>query len=384
MSHRSIQSTKCLIAYSLLVLALANVVRAQRVPDSAAEARLRYSGGQQAVDRYRAQLATEQASAPNWAEALQHPELNVRHQAMQELQVKAYKGEPLTDAIDVLRKYASLQLQFGSRDETLMMQQRAFEILGVVDQDFAASRMARYLASNLHVGQYAPREQNIAMGVLEKINHVSVNLDDDLLRALERARAGDRRQQVNNKGPEGILLYVTAKLAQDKKRAGQAVLDAMRWPLADDGCYERYHFLAVRFAAEHCGSLLPRLIQAYRTNNRPEYLHMIAALAVHHDDAWTFFENYVQDRFVDQYNKRSMATAFADSWLLASKETQRANAEKAKQLNTKAPGWLEWRSTDTQRLLYYSKKKADVMEMFREAIDYRSPEPNRPFQNAGR
>ena len=78
MSHRSIQSTKCLIAYSLLVLALANVVRAQRVPDSAAEARLRYSGGQQAVDRYRAQLATEQASPPNWAEALQHPELSCK------------------------------------------------------------------------------------------------------------------------------------------------------------------------------------------------------------------------------------------------------------------------------------------------------------------
>jgi len=85
---------------------------------------------------------------------------------------------------------------------------------------------------------------------------------------------------------------------------------------------------------------------------------MISSLAVYHDDAWTFFENYHQDRFASHYNKQSMATAFADSWLQAPKETQLVTAEKAKQLNTKVPGWLEWRSTDAQRLLHYSMKRA--------------------------
>ena len=294
---------------------------------------------------------------------------------METLFSKARAGESINEAIPALRQCATAVFPFPTADEREHRRKRAFEALRYVDSDFVAEHLAKYLGDHARA-DFNDVDYAFAQQTLSKLDAIFVNIDDDLIRALAPTSHSSIRQQPSRKNLEGQLLYVLAKLGTDRERVGKLVLSRLRWPLGTT-YYTDDHYRSVRLCAEQCGSLFPSLQQAYLADiDRTQAQTMIAALAVYHDDAWAFFDDYLQDRFVSDYSKRGMATAFADTWLRTSKTTQQETSARILASAAGITPWLHGRSaSQISRLNYNEGSKQDVLKGMREGLGGEIPMP---------
>lgn len=323
-----------------------------------------------------------QMSAEHWARGIQHPEARIRAESFNQLQRLVNQGESIKGAVPVLKQCMARQIMFPTMEEVTRWQKRSMELLAVAEPDHVARPLAQMLAT-----MNVPHESYNAfytVEILEKINKISVDIDATLVLALGRVQAMNRQEQLRMKRYEGKVLNVLARLGKDRDKVAKVVLSRMRWPLALDSsnasCYTKDHFRAVRLCAKHCSQLLPALKAADKMNQqRDDALVMIGALAVYNDDAWNYMIEKMQDPFTTKY-QWLMLTAYADSWLLASEETQKATMHRIKELNEKIPEWGRVRTHSTSRVPRLMAAEdgtvdheTDVMRLFRERVGYTPP-----------